>query len=310
LCWLHWKNFSWQHWMFFFRLFTLCSARCQCISNCVESVWKNRKMEDLSDFETGQIVGARLVGASVTKTATLLGVSRATVPKVMSAYTNHGKTPSAKRKSGRKSTVTKRDRRTLRRFVSKSHTTTAAQVDCSRTEYSCCRPCFHKTCPTSASQIPHRSTAGLQLLNLWLLKVTLRCVNDGVTTVKPGHQTTGNACPIWWVESYFTPFPTSGRVYVWRTPKEAYNPECLVPTLKHGGGSVMVWALFKTCTSPFQGGLRLYCRQKVAKHHINKEMCTVSVVFPLFCPTPVSIVCYLTVSIPNRGAYSVEWWTI
>jgi hypothetical protein len=37
-------------------------------------------------------------------------------------------------------------------------------------------------------------------------------------------------------------FPTSGRVYVWRTPKEAYNPECLVPTVKHGGSSVMVWA--------------------------------------------------------------------
>jgi hypothetical protein len=35
-------------------------------------------MEDLSDFETGQIVVARLAGTSVKKkTATLLGVSRA-----------------------------------------------------------------------------------------------------------------------------------------------------------------------------------------------------------------------------------------
>jgi hypothetical protein len=25
-------------------------------------------------------------------------------------------------------------------------------------------------------------------------------------------------------------------------PKEAYNPECLVPTVKQGGGSVMIWA--------------------------------------------------------------------
>jgi hypothetical protein len=31
-------------------------------------------MGGMSDFERGQIVGARLVGASVTKTATLLGV--------------------------------------------------------------------------------------------------------------------------------------------------------------------------------------------------------------------------------------------
>jgi len=43
-------------------------------------------MGDLSDFQNGQIVGARLAGASVTKTSTLLGVSRAAVPKVMMTY--------------------------------------------------------------------------------------------------------------------------------------------------------------------------------------------------------------------------------
>jgi hypothetical protein len=31
-------------------------------------------------------------------------------------------------------------------------------------------------------------------------------------------------------------------VYVWRTPMEAYNLECMLPTVKHGGGSAMVWA--------------------------------------------------------------------
>jgi hypothetical protein len=69
----------------------------------------------------------------------------------------------------------------------------------------------------------------------------LRCINDGVTTIKSGHQTTGNAHMIWSDESSFTLFSTSGRVYVWRTPKKAYNPECLVPTVKHGGGSMIVW---------------------------------------------------------------------
>jgi hypothetical protein len=57
----------------------------------------NRKMGDLSDFERGLIVGARLPGTFVTKNATLLGVSRATVSKLMSAYTNHGKRTSARR---------------------------------------------------------------------------------------------------------------------------------------------------------------------------------------------------------------------
>jgi hypothetical protein len=62
---------------------------------------KDRKMGDLADFERGQTVGAHLARASVTKTATLLGVSRATFSNVMSAaYTSHGKTTSVKRNSG------------------------------------------------------------------------------------------------------------------------------------------------------------------------------------------------------------------
>jgi transposase len=84
-------------------------------------------MGGLFDFERGYIVDARLAGASVIKLVILLDVSRATVSKVMSTYTNHGKTTSAKRNSGRKSTLPERDRRTLR-TVPKNHTTTAAQV--------------------------------------------------------------------------------------------------------------------------------------------------------------------------------------
>jgi hypothetical protein len=63
----------------------------------------------------------------VTNTATLLGVSRATVSEVTTAYTNHGKT-SVKRNSGQKSTLTEEDCRTLRRIVLNTHRTTAAQV--------------------------------------------------------------------------------------------------------------------------------------------------------------------------------------
>jgi predicted transcriptional regulator len=56
-------------------------------------------MGDFSDFKGGQFGGARLVGISATKMATLLAVSRAAVSKVMTAYTNNGKT-SAKRNLG------------------------------------------------------------------------------------------------------------------------------------------------------------------------------------------------------------------
>jgi transposase len=75
-------------------------------------------MGDLSDFQIGQVIDARLAGASVTQTSTLLGVSTVTVSKVMLAYTNHGKITSATRNSEQKSKLTKRDHHTLRRTVS------------------------------------------------------------------------------------------------------------------------------------------------------------------------------------------------
>jgi hypothetical protein len=63
---------------------------------------KRSENGDLSDFERGQIIGAHLAGASVTKTATLLGISRVTVSEVTLACTNYGKMTSAKRSSRRK----------------------------------------------------------------------------------------------------------------------------------------------------------------------------------------------------------------
>jgi hypothetical protein len=70
------------------------------------------------------------------KNAILLGVLRATVSKVMPAYTNHEKTTSVKRKSGQNSTLTERDCHTLRRIVSKNHRTTAAQLTAKLNMYS------------------------------------------------------------------------------------------------------------------------------------------------------------------------------
>jgi hypothetical protein len=72
-------------------------------------------MGDLSDFKSGQMVRACLAGASVTKTATLLDVSRPTASK-MSACTSRGETTLVKRNSGQKSTLAERDGLTFRRF--------------------------------------------------------------------------------------------------------------------------------------------------------------------------------------------------
>ena len=59
-------------------------------------------MADLLNFKRGQIVGALMASASVTKTAELFGVTRCTVSKVITAFEKEGKTSSLKQISGRK----------------------------------------------------------------------------------------------------------------------------------------------------------------------------------------------------------------
>uniref|UniRef100_A0A1I7XBJ4 Transposable element Tcb1 transposase n=2 Tax=Heterorhabditis bacteriophora TaxID=37862 RepID=A0A1I7XBJ4_HETBA len=45
-------------------------------------------------------------------------------------------------------------------------------------------------------------------------------------------------------ESKFNRFGSDGKKYVRRRPGEEFMPKCTIPTIKHGGGSVMVWPAF------------------------------------------------------------------
>jgi len=91
-------------------------------------VYNNISYESTAKWETCQIFRGRLAGVYVTKIAEVLGVSIAAVSIVMTAYTNHRKTSSPTRTSGRKPKLAERDRRTLKRIVSKNDRTTAAKV--------------------------------------------------------------------------------------------------------------------------------------------------------------------------------------
>ena len=49
---------------------------------------------------------------------------------------------------------------------------------------------------------------------------------------------------VWSDESKFNLFGSDGRIMVWRSRDEEFDPKCTVPTVKHGGGSVMIWGYF------------------------------------------------------------------
>ncbi len=44
---------------------------------------------------------------------------------------------------------------------------------------------------------------------------------------------------VWWAKKNL--FGSDGVKHVWRQPGDAYKDKCVLPTVKPGGGSVMVW---------------------------------------------------------------------
>jgi len=87
------------------------------------------------------------------QTATSLAVSRVAVPKVMTTHTDHRKTSSAERNSGRKLELTERNRRILKRIVSKHDRTAAANVTAEL--YTHLEDRFHENSPARASHTQH-----------------------------------------------------------------------------------------------------------------------------------------------------------
>ena len=49
---------------------------------------------------------------------------------------------------------------------------------------------------------------------------------------------------LWSDETKIELFGYNDQRYVWKRQGEAFNPKNTIPTVKHGGGSIMLWACF------------------------------------------------------------------
>ena len=85
-------------------------------------------MTDLLDFETCQMIGARIAGASVRKIAELFGIAKSTVSIVMTAFVKEWKTSSLKQNSGRKRKLSDRNRQTHAGIIRKDHKCTDPNI--------------------------------------------------------------------------------------------------------------------------------------------------------------------------------------
>ena len=102
----------------------------------LEEIHQNSlKWQIYQTLKRGQIVGARMAGASVTKTAELFGFTRSTISKVIKIFEKEGKISLLKQNSWRKRKLFARDRRTLTRIVRKDYKKKASKITAELNDY-------------------------------------------------------------------------------------------------------------------------------------------------------------------------------
>jgi transposase len=197
------------------------------------------KTKELTDFERGKVIGLHEAGDSERTISAKTGYGKTTIHNIITKYHKTGAVSIAPR-SGRPKKLTERDKRHLKIIIAKNRREPEEKIReifIESTENTVCR----RTMQESLYEMGYNSCTALRKPNIseqnrkirlnWARERRFWTTNDWMKVV-------------WSDESRFTMFQNDGKVRVWRLPNEKYDIDCLVPTVKHGGGGVMMWRCF------------------------------------------------------------------
>jgi transposase len=194
--------------------------------------------KELTDKQRERIIGAHLAGVNGLKISSDFNISSTTVYDTINRYKKSG-SPHPKKRSGRPKMISVRGKRFLQRIVLKDRflplekITNQLNQDLNTT--------YH---PNTVRKYLHNlGLKGHATRNKPLLTNRQRISRLKWCQIKRSWCEEWKQI-VWSDESRFTLFKSDGRVKVWRRVGEAYNKNCIKPTVKFGGGSVMFWGCF------------------------------------------------------------------
>ena len=194
-----------------------------------------RKGKETTEADRKLIIRLHKQCWSLKKIADAVGRPRSTVQSIIDRV-SATKTLKNQPRSGRPKSLSESDKRFVVREIKKNPRSSAPKIASEQTR---------RGTPVSASTV--RKTLreeqyhGRQARKkFWVSKVN----RDKRLRFAEEHRNTGSEIfdkTVCTDESKYNVFGSDGSVKVWRQPNAELEPRNLIPTVKHGGGSVMVW---------------------------------------------------------------------
>lgn len=192
------------------------------------------KTKNLSVRERAEIIGLPKIKKSNREIAKLLKISRRTVDYNVKKFLNTNEVTD-KKKCGRPRKTTTFEDKLIVRLSSRKRRLTASEINIGLKNISV------STVKRRLREVGLNGRVAVKkpLLRKANVKKRLKWARKHKNwTVEDWKKV------LWSDESKFEVFGSKRRIYVRRHVNEKYLPECIVPSVKHGGGSVMVWGCF------------------------------------------------------------------